>query len=579
MAGGPDMEVGSKSNQALNVQRLQSRFSLRGTDVPSFNLQGQAGEGGLLATFDAIFQQVTPAVTLADGVDNQVQTTGSCQDSACDSDADEALAAGEAKPVKEETSTADVDATNPSGAVLELAAEAVLVSDSKIEAEPEVASASNQKTDAETESKNELDDDAANTAAALTIAGQQQLPAPSSASLNDTPVETDVESPLVEAGSSISQPDSGTKRSGVATQDNAVNQQGTNESLTSASVAGPSDNQSGGVEGSKKTPVSDDPSQASEQNDSDTPQAPRRTRRAERLLDHADKQSAQGSDVPANNDSLSADSKAGSQEQGKANVDSQLLGELQRVEPYELPAGPSDGSFLNGPGSAISNTQPPSNLGPVAVSTSTAPTVIKEFAEQVSDVTAIDGVSETDAVASSDRSSSKRGPRELATESGTTTTSNSSNESRVRLVQRVTRAFQRLGPEGGRVQIMLHPAELGSVRLDLSVDGNRVNATMTADSEAALDVLKENLPELKQRLIESGMVVDRMEVELDQRQSQGDSARFRQDSGQGSSGQQERRWNGAGQGSRRPADVTATKGNASQISPQRIPRGRLDLSI
>lgn len=107
---------------------------------------------------------------------------------------------------------------------------------------------------------------------------------------------------------------------------------------------------------------------------------------------------------------------------------------------------------------------------------------------------------------------------------------NTSNADRVRLVQRVARAFQRLGPDGGRVQVMLHPAELGSVRLDLRIDGNRMDARMTAESELARSVLREHLPELRQRLADSGLVVERIEIEVDARASS-----------EGASGEGERR--------------------------------------
>lgn len=104
-----------------------------------------------------------------------------------------------------------------------------------------------------------------------------------------------------------------------------------------------------------------------------------------------------------------------------------------------------------------------------------------------------------------------------------------SNEQRVRLVQRVARAFQRIGPGGGQVHMMLHPAELGSVRLAMSITGSHVQALLTAESPAAENVLREHLPELRQRLADSGLVVDRMEVQSEQRESARDPSRGRDD--------------------------------------------------
>lgn len=86
---------------------------------------------------------------------------------------------------------------------------------------------------------------------------------------------------------------------------------------------------------------------------------------------------------------------------------------------------------------------------------------------------------------------------------------------RIRLVQRVANAFQRLGMDGGQVRIRLHPAELGSVRLDLQIQGKRLNARVTAETEAARGVLREHLPDLRQRLVEQGIQVERIDVELE----------------------------------------------------------------
>lgn len=86
---------------------------------------------------------------------------------------------------------------------------------------------------------------------------------------------------------------------------------------------------------------------------------------------------------------------------------------------------------------------------------------------------------------------------------------------RIRLVQRVANAFQRLGMDGGQVRIRLHPAELGGVRLDLQIQGNRLNARVIAETEAARGVLREHLPDLRQRLAEQGIQIERIDVELE----------------------------------------------------------------
>lgn len=85
---------------------------------------------------------------------------------------------------------------------------------------------------------------------------------------------------------------------------------------------------------------------------------------------------------------------------------------------------------------------------------------------------------------------------------------------RVILVQRVARAFQRMGNGAGELRIRLHPQELGSVQLQMQVQGQTVNARIVAQSEMARDVLREHLPELRQRLTDGGLQVERLEIEL-----------------------------------------------------------------
>ncbi|XZE54683.1 flagellar hook-length control protein FliK [Planctomycetaceae bacterium SH139] len=90
----------------------------------------------------------------------------------------------------------------------------------------------------------------------------------------------------------------------------------------------------------------------------------------------------------------------------------------------------------------------------------------------------------------------------------------SGNLDRIRLVQRVSRAFQRIGPSGGHVNLMLHPAELGSVQLNLKVDGRKLAASITTQTSAAMEVLREHLPELRQRLADFGMELEQIHFEV-----------------------------------------------------------------
>ena len=118
---------------------------------------------------------------------------------------------------------------------------------------------------------------------------------------------------------------------------------------------------------------------------------------------------------------------------------------------------------------------------------------------------------------------------------------------RVRLIQRVSRAFQQLGASGGIVRMKLAPPELGSIRIEMRVQDRQVEARVVAESEAASQLIREHLPELRQRLESQGLRVERLDVrneadaeswadgdwphgERDDRPSQGDGGQHHQPS-------------------------------------------------
>ncbi len=86
---------------------------------------------------------------------------------------------------------------------------------------------------------------------------------------------------------------------------------------------------------------------------------------------------------------------------------------------------------------------------------------------------------------------------------------------RVKLVQRVSRAFQHLGADGGVIRLRLAPAELGSVRVEMQIKERKVEARVVAETEAASAALKEHLPDLRARLESYGMQVETLEVETE----------------------------------------------------------------
>ena len=108
-----------------------------------------------------------------------------------------------------------------------------------------------------------------------------------------------------------------------------------------------------------------------------------------------------------------------------------------------------------------------------------------------------------------------------------------------RFVNRVARAFQSIGDEGGEVRLRLSPPELGSLRLQVKVQAGALSAHIEADTPQARSVLLENLPILRQRLAEQNIRVDQFDVDLTDRQpggtpdgAAGDSDRQSQQAGE-----------------------------------------------
>ncbi|TWT83407.1 Flagellar hook-length control protein FliK [Planctomycetes bacterium CA13] len=93
--------------------------------------------------------------------------------------------------------------------------------------------------------------------------------------------------------------------------------------------------------------------------------------------------------------------------------------------------------------------------------------------------------------------------------------------SRAKLIQRVSKAFQHLGPNGGHVRLRLAPAELGTVRLEMHIQQRKIQTRVVAETEAAASALRENLPELRQRLESQGMQIEKMSVEVESESQNG----------------------------------------------------------
>ena len=103
---------------------------------------------------------------------------------------------------------------------------------------------------------------------------------------------------------------------------------------------------------------------------------------------------------------------------------------------------------------------------------------------------------------------------------------------RAQLVKRVSRAFQKLSDGGGTVRVRLSPPNLGAVRIEVQMQESRMNARITTESEAARSVLNDNLLDLRSRLSELGIQVDRVEV-VRESSTSGQQASFHDSAGNG----------------------------------------------
>lgn len=80
--------------------------------------------------------------------------------------------------------------------------------------------------------------------------------------------------------------------------------------------------------------------------------------------------------------------------------------------------------------------------------------------------------------------------------------------------------------ESGRMRLRLHPAELGTVRLDLIVEGDKVRAHLQAQSQQVQDVLDRHLPQLRDALQQQGLKIDEFRVDVQTGQDQQQDERF-----------------------------------------------------
>ena len=82
-------------------------------------------------------------------------------------------------------------------------------------------------------------------------------------------------------------------------------------------------------------------------------------------------------------------------------------------------------------------------------------------------------------------------------------------EAEIRTLQGMTTL---MAQRGGRMRVQLNPLQLGSVTIDVKVDGNRVEASIEAATKAAVKVLEASTSRLRLSLESQGYNLDRIEI-------------------------------------------------------------------
>ena len=87
---------------------------------------------------------------------------------------------------------------------------------------------------------------------------------------------------------------------------------------------------------------------------------------------------------------------------------------------------------------------------------------------------------------------------------------------RARFVQRVGGAIRTAQQRDGQIQLRLSPPELGSLRIQITINEGVVTARLEAETAAARTVLLDNLPALRERLAEQQVRIEKFDVDVRQ---------------------------------------------------------------
>jgi flagellar hook-length control protein FliK len=147
----------------------------------------------------------------------------------------------------------------------------------------------------------------------------------------------------------------------------------------------------------------------------------------------------------------------------------------------------------------------------------------------------VSSITDIRANTASSASKSSQG-RENAVANASGGTDNSWQTLRAQFVQRVERAFAAMGNRQGTVRLKLSPEELGVLKIEIGVEKGVMNARIEAETPAAKSLLLDNLPELRERLAQQNIQIQRFDVDLADRSAGGMS---QQTFGQSDSGSQQ----------------------------------------
>lgn len=141
---------------------------------------------------------------------------------------------------------------------------------------------------------------------------------------------------------------------------------------------------------------------------------------------------------------------------------------------------------------------------------------------------------------------------------------------RVRLVQRVSRSFARLGPMGGQISLKLHPPQLGALNVQVRMEGRSMTAKLTTESGAARDAILESLPVLRTRLAEQGFEIGSFQVEVADNQSEVTNGSDHSRAGSDQLGGRENRPAGLGTDYRRLAAQQRQRSDRYEVLPSSV---------